>query len=126
MIIKIYKMDNEMFKILYTFLFDTIKKTYFVVEIKRLDVPDNSPANIKYHWLKIDIYDNNIDVSKLEFISMDTNVRLFDNYYLSFDNSKASFIQNNENIDNLVRLNNDYLFSKQSICDAIKSYFIKN
>jgi hypothetical protein len=119
-------MDNEMFKILYTFLFDTIKKTYFVVEIKRLDVPDNSPANIKYHWLKIDIYDNNIDVSKLEFISMDTNVRLFDNYYLSFDNSKASFIQNNENIDNLVRLNNDYLFSKQSICDAIKSYFIKN
>ncbi|KLT64451.1 MULTISPECIES: hypothetical protein [Pedobacter] len=79
------------FKILYLFESSTL----FIVEVKRLDLPDSADLSDLYQWLYLDR--QNGAFIKLWFNSMDSSPaveeRYFEQGYLKFNEGQATFIE---------------------------------
>ncbi|MET0572835.1 MAG: hypothetical protein ABWZ79_15530 [Pedobacter agri] len=79
------------FKILYLFESSTL----FIVEVKRLDLPENADLSDLYQWLYLDRQSGAF--IKLWFNSMDSSPaveeRYFEQGYLKFNEGQATFIE---------------------------------
>jgi hypothetical protein len=82
-----------------------MNENFSLIEVKRNDLPDNTPIDQVYHWLFITNETKKIE--KLAFKAMSEemvngnkmNVREFDNAELRFDDAFAKFqIENNGHI----------------------------
>lgn len=66
-----------------------------IIEIKRSDLAENAGKNQKFKWLKID--KENLDITTLHFISMDSSgeieERYFEQGYLKFNATIGTFIE---------------------------------
>lgn len=79
-----------------------MNERHALVEIKREDLPENSPKEDIYAWLSISTENNSIN--KLEFVSMGEenvrgnlmSIRTFKNGELRFDNSYGKFVIGND------------------------------
>jgi len=82
---------SSKYKILYFFQnSDTV-----ILEIKRLDLPDNADAEATFHWLYFDKITGSL--IKLWFRSMDSSTeieeRYFEQGYLKFNKTEATYIE---------------------------------
>lgn len=68
---------------------------FHIIEVKRIDLPDTASAEQKFLWLKIDT--KTLDVSQLNFRSMDSagtvEERYFEQGYLKFNDQTGTFIE---------------------------------
>jgi len=79
-----------------------MNERFALVEIKRLDLPEDSPKDKLYYWLFISTETKKIE--RLEFVSMGEedvrgnmmNIRTFKNGELRFDKSYAKFVLDND------------------------------
>jgi hypothetical protein len=66
-----------------------------IIEVKRLDLPDQASTSEKFHWLKIN--GRNFEITPLTFISMDSTEtieeRYFEEGYLKFNEQNGTFIE---------------------------------
>lgn len=82
------------YKILYAFK----NNLAVLVEVKRLDLPENATLDEKYHWL----FANKVSCHKLMFESMQKEpeqIRVFNEGVLSFDDKKAIYTLNKNSDD---------------------------
>lgn len=59
----------------YEVLYSFADKNYGLFEIKFNDLPENAPKSRVYHWVFVDLKENNF--RRLTFVSMDNNLRNF-------------------------------------------------
>lgn len=68
---------------------------FHIIEVKRIDLPDTASAEQKFLWLKIDT--KTLDISQLDFRSMDSagtvEERYFEQGYLKFNDQTGTFIE---------------------------------
>lgn len=80
----------------YLFIFENKKET--IVEVKKLNMPENSLPQDVYFWLKVDKETGNC--VQLKFISMQKEpiqIRIFDQGKFTFDTKGAVFETEQEN-----------------------------
>ena len=96
---------------------------FFILEIKRTDIPENSPPADRFKWLRIE--KEKSVVASLNFRSMDSSgeieERFFDEGFLKFDSSEGAFIEKfNKAQHSLKRLASVSL--EESIVNCISQY----
>ena len=77
--------DTYSFNLLYAFK----HAAFFVVELQRLDLPDDAPKGDVYQWLHVDM--STAVVTPLGFRKMSANARVFDDTSLMFTADTACF-----------------------------------
>ncbi|MGM9478998.1 hypothetical protein ACS5PU_21425 [Pedobacter sp. GSP4] len=110
---------SSKYKVLYFFQnSDTV-----IIEIQRLDLPQNADAEAVYHWLYLDKITGSL--IKLWFRSLDSSneieERYFEQGYLKFNKTEATYIEkHNSSQQKLTNMSNRTIDAE--ISDLLENY----